>query len=86
MRKESAHRDSVGLLDTSVVVDLDDELLARRLPRELTISAITLAELAAGPLATTDAMERARRQQRLQQVEAAFDPIPFDGAAVRSSV
>ena len=28
--------------------------------------------------------ERARRQARLQQVEATFEPIPFDVAAARS--
>jgi len=45
---------------------------------------VTLAELAAGPHATPDATERARRQDRLQRVEAAFDPVPFDAAAARA--
>lgn len=48
------------------------------------MAAITLAELAAGPHATTDALERSRRQDRLQRAEATFDPIPFDHEAARA--
>lgn len=72
-----------GILDTSVVIDLDtiDPTL---LPVEVAITAITLAELAAGPHATTDQAERARRQDRLQRTEAAFDPLPFDAEASRA--
>lgn len=58
-----------------------DKLGADMLPSELAISAITLAELAAGPHAATDVNERARRQERLQRVEATFEPLPFDAAA-----
>ena len=43
-----------------------------------------MAELAAGPHLTTDPAERARRQARLQQVEALFDPLPLDASASRS--
>jgi predicted nucleic acid-binding protein len=53
-------------------------------PPEPTVSALTMAELAAGPHATSDADERARRQDRLQRAEAAFDPLPFDGEAARA--
>jgi predicted nucleic acid-binding protein len=72
-----------GLIDTSVVVDLE-QLEASWLPIELAVSAITMAELAAGPHATGDAGERARPQDRLQRTEAAFDPLPFDGEAARA--
>jgi predicted nucleic acid-binding protein len=72
-----------GLLDTSVIVDLG-EIDPARLPLEVAVSAITLAELAAGPHATTDPAERARRQDRLQRVEATFVPVPFDAAAARA--
>ena len=48
------------------------------------MSAITMAELAAGPHATTDPHERARRQDRLQRTEATFDPLPFDGESARA--
>jgi predicted nucleic acid-binding protein len=72
-----------GVLDTSVVIDLD-KLDASQLPIEVAVSAITMAELAAGPHATTDPDERGRRQDRLQRAEAAFDPLPFDGDAARA--
>jgi predicted nucleic acid-binding protein len=72
-----------GVVDTSVVIDLD-EVDASKLPLEVAVSAITMAELAAGPHATTDADERARRQDRLQRAEAAFEPLPFDGSAARA--
>lgn len=72
-----------GLIDTSVVIDLD-RVDPGLLPTELAISALTMAELAAGPHATTDSAERARRQDRLQRAEATFDPLPFDGAAARA--
>lgn len=71
-----------GLLDTSVIIDLE-RLDATLLPFEVAVSAITMAELAAGPHSTTDANERARRQDRLQRTEAAFDPLPFDAEASR---
>jgi predicted nucleic acid-binding protein len=54
------------------------------LPAEIAIASVTLAELAAGPHATSDATERARRQDRLQRAEATFDAIPFDVAAGRA--
>lgn len=72
-----------GVLDTSVVIDLD-HLDADDLPHQMAITAITLAELAAGPHATADAAERARRQDRLQRTEATFDPLPFDATAARA--
>jgi predicted nucleic acid-binding protein len=72
-----------GVLDTSVVVDLED-IQPSRLPAEVAVSAITMAELAAGPHAATEAEERARRQDRLQRAEAAFDPLPFDAEAARA--
>lgn len=72
-----------GLIDTSVVIDLD-EIEPEALPEQVAISAVTLAELAAGPHATTDAAERARRQDRLQRTEATFDPLPVDGGVARA--
>jgi predicted nucleic acid-binding protein len=72
-----------GLVDTSVVIDLDS-IGVERLPHELAVSVITMAELAAGPHATADPDERARRQDRLQRAEAVFDPLPFDVDAGRA--
>jgi predicted nucleic acid-binding protein len=72
-----------GLLDTSVIVDLD-RLDASQLPEDVAISTVILAELSAGPSATMDVSERARRQDRLQRVEATFDPMPFDIRSARA--
>ena len=72
-----------GLIDTSVVIDL--ELIEPGdLPLELAVSAITMAELAAGPHATADPAERARRQDRLQRAEATFEPLAVDAAVARA--
>lgn len=73
-----------GLLDTSVVIDWHDPGVLAALPDQMAISAITAAELAAGPHLTASATEAAKRQARLQEVEATMEPVPFDGAAVRS--
>lgn len=75
---------STGLLDTSVIIDWDDPDVSAGLPDEAAICAITLAELTAGPYLASTGAEAARRQGRLQQVEATFDPIPFDVTAARS--
>ncbi|MGH9102815.1 MAG: type II toxin-antitoxin system VapC family toxin [Acidimicrobiales bacterium] len=75
---------SAGVLDTSVVVDWDEPSVAAGLPEESSVCAITLAELAAGPHLASTGAERARRQARLQQVEATFEPLVFDAAAARS--
>ncbi len=72
-----------GLLDTSVIIDLD-KLPAGLLPEHGAISAISFAELSAGPHATSDIDERARRQDRLQRAEAAFEPIPFGTNCARA--
>lgn len=72
-----------GLLDTSVVVD-HDAVDPSLLPDESAIAAVTLAELAAGPHATDDQDERARRLDRLQWVAAPWDPLPFDAEAARA--
>ena len=72
-----------GLIDTSVVIDLE-RIDPNDLPTEIAISAVTFAELAAGPHATADPAERARRQDRLQRVETTVDPLPVDGAVARA--
>jgi predicted nucleic acid-binding protein len=54
------------------------------LPEEFAVSAVTMAELAAGPHATADPAERARRQDRLQRAEALFDPLPVDRSVARA--
>lgn len=75
------HRRAV--LDTSVVIDLG-RIDPAALPDEPLITAITMAELAAGPSAASDPAERALRQDRLQRAEALFAPLPFDDGAARA--
>ncbi len=74
---------SRGLIDTSVIIDLE-RVSAQALPDEMAIAAISLAELAAGTHAARDAMERARRQERLQRAEASFPVLPFEVGAARA--
>lgn len=73
-----------GLLDTSVVVDWHDPVVVAALPEEMAISAITAAELAAGPHLAATPAEAAKRQARLQEVESKLEPLQFDAAAIRS--
>lgn len=79
---EPADAPTRGLLDTSVVIDMD-VIDADLLPDESAIAAVTLAELAAGPHATGSEDERARRQDRLQWAAQTWDPLPFDTNAAR---
>jgi hypothetical protein len=74
---------SRGLLDTSVLID-HGQLDLARLPDEAAVSAVSVAELAAGPHTTDDRAERARRQDRLQWVTATFEPLPFDAESARA--
>jgi len=76
--------DGAGVLDTSTVILLPRLRDASVLPARPCITAVTLAELSAGPLVAVDARERARRQTVLQQAEADFEPLPFDAAAARA--
>ena len=73
-----------GLLDTSVVVSLGGMTDASGLPSRCFVSAITLAELSVGTLVARNDTDRIARQSVLQQVEADFDPIPFDASAARA--
>jgi predicted nucleic acid-binding protein len=72
-----------GLIDTNVVIRLAAADPAD-LPDEMVLSAVTLAELSAGPHHTDDPAERARRISVLQHAEATFEPIPFDAEAGRT--
>ena len=87
----TGERHAQGLLDTNIVI-LRRWIDSNELPDEMAISAITLAELSAGPhevrsnveqSAYDEHAERARRLEILQRVENEFDPIPFDAEAAR---
>lgn len=76
-----------GLVDTNIVI-LRDRLAPIELPEEIAISAVTLAELSAGPHAVVgdDAPARAERGRRisiLQRAESEFEPLAFDAPAAR---
>ena len=80
-----------GLLDTNIMI-LRRWVDQAELPDEMAISAITLAELSAGPhqvrrneeqTSYDEQAERARRLDVLQRAENEFDPIPFDADAAR---
>lgn len=73
-----------GMLDTSTVILLGRLSPSSPLPAEALISAVTLAELAVGPLVASTDEERAARQSHLQQAEADFEPLPFDASAARA--
>lgn len=72
-----------GLLDTSAVVLLE-HLDPAHLPAVSVMSAVTLAELSAGPGAATNPLQAALRQVRLQSAEADLVTVPFDAAAARA--
>lgn len=85
----SAH--GQGLLDTNILI-LRRWVDPAELPNEMAISAITLAELSAGPHQVRpnreqdtydEHAERARRLDVLQRAEHEFDPIPFGVEAAR---
>ena len=87
----TAERPERGLVDTNILI-LRRWVDGAELPDEMAISAVTLAELSAGPhevrsneeqSAYDERAERARRMSVLQRAEADFDPIPFDAEAAR---
>lgn len=61
-----------GIFDTATVINLE-RVEARHLPVELAASAITVAELAASPLATGAAEEQALQPDRHHREEVDFD-------------
>ncbi|MDA4895122.1 type II toxin-antitoxin system VapC family toxin [Streptomyces sp. MS2A] len=76
-----------GLIDTNIII-LRHAVDASLLPEEVGISAVTLAELSAGPhlvqgIGPEADAERARRIAVLQHTESEFDPLPFDADAAR---
>src|SRR6201988_2175427 len=80
-----------GLLDTNIMI-LRSRIAPAELPDEMAISAVTLAELSAGPHQVRPNSEqdlydehekRARRTETLQRAESEFAPIPFDVEAAR---
>ena len=84
MTAESARR---GLLDTNIMI-LRSRIVPEELPDEMAISAVTLAELSAGPHqvrpdtaqdAYVEAAERARRRRRTAAGRARVRSDPLRG-------
>ncbi|MFD4261269.1 type II toxin-antitoxin system VapC family toxin [Streptomyces sp. NPDC058534] len=80
-----------GLLDTNIMI-LRRWIDPEELPAEMAITAVTLAELSAGPHEVRsnteqddydEHAERARRIDVVQRAENEFDPLPFDAEAAR---
>jgi predicted nucleic acid-binding protein len=87
----SGDRPARGMLDTNILI-LRRWIDPADLPDEMAISAITLAELSAGPHQVRgndeqdeygEHAERARRLEILQRAESQFDPVAFDAEAAR---
>lgn len=73
-----------GLLDTSVIIALANELAVEALPDEAAISVATLAELHYGVLVAGNDETRRQRLERLGRVEAGFQSLPIDAAVARA--
>lgn len=69
-----------AILDTSVVLAAGVPELAG----DLSVSAVTVAELQFGVLAAVDEAVRAERLRRLSVLQRCFDPIPVDDTVTRS--
>jgi predicted nucleic acid-binding protein len=91
LARMSAETPRQGMLDTNIMI-LRRWIDPGQLPDEMAISAITLAELSAGPNEVRrngeqdmydEHAERARRLEILQRAESEFDPIPFGAEAAR---
>lgn len=77
-----ADRAPRGLLDTNILIHWP-RLAPAQLPVEASISAVTLAELAAAIHADVGPSERAARVDLLERAESVFEPLPFDTRAAR---
>ncbi|MEV0548725.1 type II toxin-antitoxin system VapC family toxin [Nocardia salmonicida] len=66
------------LIDTSVLIDYSDVQSSLPAAADAAISAVSVAELAAGIHAAKDPVHQAQRQLRFQWVVRSFDPLPFD--------
>lgn len=72
----------VGLLDTCVLIDIND-IDDAKLPLRAQISTVTLAELGLGIALAGTPETLALRTERMLEIEHSFDPLPFSAAAAR---
>jgi len=69
-----------ALLDTSVIIDPPTDGIAS-FADEVSVSAVTVAELHYGVGASSDPIQQLHRRRRLQLVLDTYDVIPFDAEA-----
>lgn len=76
---------SRGLADTSVFIAWESgrSIAEDRVPEELGVSVVTIAELRAGVLAAADTGDRARRLDSLNSASL-LDPLPIDQAVAEA--
>jgi len=72
-----------GLLDTSVFIAREAERPLGELPARVTVSVVTIGELALGVLGAPDAATRARRGDTLALART-VDPVPIREAAMEA--
>ena len=69
-----------AVLDTSVLIAREQERpLQQRLPDEIAVSVVSLAELELGVLMAADPSARARRLRTLTEVRSTAAALPIDG-------
>lgn len=75
---------SRALADTSVFVAVEhDRPRRRRIPDEILISVVTVAELQLGVLMAGDMATRSVRLRTLSYVESTFEPVPIGAETAR---
>jgi predicted nucleic acid-binding protein len=80
---ETLTLDRPGLIDTSVAVELS-RIQITSPSGGIAASTLTVAELAGGPHAATDEVEKARRQHHLRYVEESINLLSFDAGCARA--
>jgi toxin FitB len=80
---EIRRRAERGLLDTCVIVDLA-AIPVEALPIKPVVSAVTVAEIAAGVQTASDPVQRSLRVTQLLMVEANLSPLEFGNDEARA--
>ena len=71
------------MIDTSVAVGIP-RWMPKRLPQEMAISTLTLAELTAGPHAAADELDASAAPEHLQRFETKVEALPFEPGCARA--
>ncbi len=71
------------MIDTSVAIALET-IDRSKLPGEIAISALTLAELTSGPYVAASEVDRVRREKHLRRIESNLECLDFDATCARA--